>query len=75
MGRWSYRLQDGAVMLLHPSLVRERAARALCPFHGVPENTTFEGRPMWQSYLPEVEVILTAIGFDDKDFNSDRKID
>ncbi|WJR67184.1 hypothetical protein QTA58_00115 [Neorhizobium sp. CSC1952] len=39
---------------------RERAARALCRFNGVPENTMFEGRPMWESYLPEVDVILEA---------------
>lgn len=39
----------------------ERAARALCRFHNLPENTKFEGRPMWESYLPEVKAILAAI--------------
>lgn len=39
---------------------RERAARALCRFNRVPENTQFEGAPMWKSYLPEVDVILEA---------------
>lgn len=39
---------------------RERAARALCRFNGVPEDTRFEGKPMWESYLPEVDVILEA---------------
>jgi hypothetical protein len=39
---------------------RERAARALCRFNGVPENTQFEGRPMWESFLPEVDAILEA---------------
>lgn len=39
---------------------RERAARALCRLHGLPEDTRFEGRPMWQSYLPEVDAVLSA---------------
>lgn len=42
---------------------RERAARALCRFHGNPEDTMFEGRPMWESYLPEVEAVLEALGW------------
>ena len=39
----------------------ERAARALCRHAGNPENTQFEGKPMWQSYLPEAAAVLTAI--------------
>lgn len=39
---------------------RERAARALCRLAGVPEDTRFEGRPMWESYLPEVDAVLSA---------------
>ncbi|MFA7433673.1 MAG: hypothetical protein WCZ72_08155 [Gemmobacter sp.] len=39
---------------------RERAARALCRLAGNPENTRFEGAPMWRSYLPEVEAVLQA---------------
>jgi hypothetical protein len=39
---------------------RGRAARALCRFNGVPEDITFEGRPMWESFLPEVDTILEA---------------
>lgn len=39
---------------------REKAARALCRLSGVPENTQFEGRPMWQSFLPEVDAVLAA---------------
>lgn len=39
---------------------RERAARALCRFNDVPENTAFEGRPMWESFLPEVDAVLEA---------------
>lgn len=42
---------------------REAAARALCRFHGVPENTQFEGKPMWMSYLDEVDAVLQAIGW------------
>lgn len=39
----------------------ERAARALCRFNNLPENTKFEGRPIWESYIPEVEAVLAAI--------------
>ncbi|MBD3817937.1 MAG: hypothetical protein IE912_03345 [Brevundimonas diminuta] len=39
---------------------RERAARALCDHHGNPSDTRFEGRPMWESYLPEVDAVLKA---------------
>lgn len=39
---------------------RERAARALCRMNGVPEDTKFEGRPMWESYLDEVGTVLKA---------------
>lgn len=44
----------------------ERAARALCRFHNLPENTKFEGRPMWESYVPEVEAILSALNEADR---------
>ena len=40
----------------------ERAARALCAFHGHPENTLMNGRPMWMSYLAEAKAVLVAIG-------------
>lgn len=39
---------------------RERAARALCRLNGVPEDTQFEGRPMWESYLDQVDAVLKA---------------
>lgn len=39
---------------------RERAARALCRLAGNPEDTRFEDRPMWQSYLAEVDAVLLA---------------
>lgn len=39
---------------------RERAARALCRFNSVPEDTMFERRPMWESFLPEVDAVLEA---------------
>lgn len=38
----------------------EAAARALCRHAGNPENTKFEGRPMWESYLPEARVAVEA---------------
>ena len=47
---------------------RERAARALCRFNNVPDNTQFEGRPMWESFLPEVDAVLeAALGSDEID--------
>lgn len=41
----------------------ELAARALCRFHGVPEDTPFEGKPMWMSYVEEADAVLEAIGW------------
>lgn len=43
-----------------PRPPRERAARALCELAGNPPDIKFEGRPMWESYLPEVDVVLRA---------------
>ena len=37
---------------------RERAARALCRLDDNPEYATFYGRPMWVSYLLEVDTVL-----------------
>lgn len=39
---------------------RERAARALCTSKNLPENTMFQGQPMWRSFLDEVDVVLEA---------------
>lgn len=44
---------------------RELAARALCRKAGNPENTKFEGKPMWMSYLDEVETVLSAVKYDE----------
>ena len=58
---------DGKVVPLAPPAAaprrkpmepRERAARALCRRDGHPENTKFEGKPMWQSYLDIVDIVL-----------------
>jgi len=38
----------------------EAAARALCRLAGNPENTKFEGKPLWQSYLPEAKAAIEA---------------
>lgn len=43
-----------------PQPPRERAARALCRLSDVPENTPFEHKPMWESFLPEVDAVLEA---------------
>lgn len=54
-------------MALKPKPARELAARALCRVAGNPENTKFEGRPMWESYLPEADAVLEAIGWREPD--------
>jgi hypothetical protein len=48
---------------LKPRPPRERAARALCALAGNPENMMFQGKPMWMSYLPEVDAVLEAVGW------------
>lgn len=48
-------------MTRKPKPPREKAARALCRMAGNPENTMFEGRPMWESYLPEADAVLKAV--------------
>ena len=45
----------------NPHPPRERAARALARFNEVPENILFEKRPMWESFLPEVDAVLEAV--------------
>lgn len=40
---------------------RERAARVLCRLAGNPEDARFEGRPMWVSYLAEVDAVLGEV--------------
>lgn len=42
---------------------RELAARALCRHDGNPEDTQFDGRPMWESYLPAADAVIEAIGW------------
>lgn len=42
---------------------RELAARALCRHDGHPEDITFEGKPMWESFLPAADAVLAAIGW------------
>lgn len=39
----------------------ERVARALCSADGHPENIQFEGKPMWESYLPNARVAIEAL--------------
>ncbi|MHA6731779.1 hypothetical protein [Devosia sp. A369] len=44
-----------------PQDARELAARALCEFEGVPEDILFDGKPMWMSYIEDVDAMLGAI--------------
>lgn len=39
----------------------ERAARALCKYDGLTENTMFEGKPMWMNFVGEARTVLTAL--------------
>jgi hypothetical protein len=43
---------------------RERIARALSRLHGHPPDIRFEGKPMWQSFLPEADASLAAADID-----------
>lgn len=38
----------------------EAAKRALCRHADHPENTKFEGKPMWQSFLPKAKAAIDA---------------
>lgn len=40
----------------------ERACRALCKLHGHPPDIKMDGRPMWESYIPEVTAVVEALG-------------
>lgn len=44
-----------------PKPALERIARKLCQRAGVLENITYEGRPMWEQFLPDAEAILAAL--------------
>ena len=39
----------------------ERAARELCRINGMAPNVNYNGRPMWQSYVPEVSAVLDVL--------------
>lgn len=55
-----YRIREGKNMPKRPKPPRERAARALCSSMGLPENTSYKGRPMWENFLSEVDIVLQA---------------
>lgn len=39
----------------------ERVARALCELDANPPNATMDGKPLWQSYLPEARAAIMAL--------------
>lgn len=39
----------------------ERVARALCELDANPPDATMGGKPLWQDYLPEARVAITAL--------------
>lgn len=54
-------------MTQKPKAPLELACRALCRFHNLSEDTKFEGRPMWESYIPEAAAVLNALGIEPVD--------
>lgn len=61
---WDIGIREDATMAAnakHIAKLSELAARALCRRAGNPENTMFEGKPMWTSYLGEVATVFKAI--------------
>lgn len=50
----------GSQMMFDMEKAIEAAARALCSAEGNPENTKFEGKPMWQSYVPAATAAIEA---------------
>lgn len=43
-----------------PKPPRERAARALCSYFGVPENIVRDKKPMWTQYFEMADAVLQA---------------
>lgn len=39
----------------------ERIAQALCTHDGNPPNASMEGKPLWQNYLLEAQIVLLAV--------------
>lgn len=50
-----------------PQDPRELAARALCRCAGLPENTTHDGKIMWETFLPEADAVIEALGLKRRD--------
>jgi len=59
-------------MARKPKPPRELAARALCRMAGNPEDAKMDGRPLWESYLPEVDAVLKAVGWEETDAGESR---
>lgn len=51
------------MMQRRPKPARELAARALCRCAGLPENITRDGKKMWETFLPDADAVLEAIGW------------
>ena len=45
---------------------RERAARAICRVRKLPADAVIDGAPLWERFLPEIDAILEAIGWEDQ---------
>ena len=44
-----------------PSSMIEQVARTLCRDDGHPEDTMFEGRPLWESYRGTSRAVIAAM--------------
>lgn len=65
---WDTEAREDAMAAKRPQSMadlHELAARALCRRAGNPENTKFEGKPMWMSYLDDVKAVFEAIGLEE----------
>lgn len=52
-----------------PKQVIQIASRALFRMAGHPEDSKFEGKPMWESFLPAPDAVIEAIGWKDEEGN------
>ncbi len=50
-------------MTSEPRPALELAARALCRHDRNPEETMFDGKPLWVSYLGAAQAVLDALDF------------
>lgn len=53
-------VQKALPLSVVPKSPREKAARTLCRMARIPEDSEFNGKPMWMIFLPEADAVLEA---------------